>query len=832
MAFEDDTLSYAISAGDTAWLASDDAVAILMGALAICVLVVLLTIPLILRRLHVSALARQAMAMLDAEPGARLLLSADGQVLHANTAGRLLWGDHAPLAILSQRVVSDDAALAALERLRLAAEAGVAERVELPLLPVVQTLHGAGDEQALHEEQIASEWWAISLRPLPSTDQGQRGTTLWQAEDVTARRAIEDILVREREDLAEFLYFIPAGLYSVDADGTLLMVNQRFAEWLGHSQDDLLGHRLEQFLDRCQAPDAEGAWQGTLTFRSASGHSFSALVVQTIYDDGGELRTRSVVVRPDADSNGISLPDGFADGLPDRRFRWLFEGAPVGLCLLDFDGLITDCNPAFERMCGLRRDGLLDHPLSHLIAADDRHDLEVLMQRVSLGEAAGAHREVRLVHSPDAAAALWVGPMGSGNGVDALVAYFIDTTAQRNLEAQFAQAQKMQAMGQLAGGVAHDFNNLLTAMIGFCDLLLQRHGAGDPSFADIMQIKQNSNRAANLVRQLLAFSRKQPLKPRLLDITDALTEMSHLLRRLLGESVELHMTHGRDVGLIRVDPGQFDQVIINLAVNARDAMPGGGRLSIRTGSEELKETLARGAEHVPPGSYTVVSVSDTGTGIPRENLGRIFEPFFSTKTGQVGAGTGLGLSTVYGITRQTGGFIFVDSVPNKGTTFTIYLPRQTADDGESPQKSERPAATTSGKKPSAEPDLTGGGVVLLVEDEDAVRVFAARALRNKGYTVLEARTGEGALDVLEETPKVDLLVTDMVMPGMDGATLARLVRQERPGLRVVLISGYSEEAARGELTDSPDFHFLPKPFSLNQLAAKVKEVISETQPCE
>ncbi|MFA7430244.1 MAG: response regulator, partial [Rhodospirillaceae bacterium] len=414
---------------------------------------------------------------------------------------------------------------------------------------------------------------------------------------------------------------------------------------------------------------------------------------------------------------------------------------------------------------------------------------------------------------------------------DALVAHFIDTTAQRTLEAQFAQAQKMQAMGQLAGGVAHDFNNLLTAMIGFCDLLLQRHGAGDPSFADIMQIKQNANRAANLVRQLLAFSRKQPLAPRLLDVTDALTEMHHLLRRLLGERIQLDIKHGRDAGMVRVDPGQFDQVIINLAVNARDAMTeqagdtGGkpSRLELRTRSERVDKPFTRGPEQVPAGDYTVIAVADTGAGIPRENLGRIFEPFFSTKTGAVGTGTGLGLSTVYGIIRQTGGFIFVDSVLGKGTEFTIYLPRSEA--------TAEPAATrpVSAAKPGGEPsdaDLTGGGLIMLVEDEDPVRVFAARALRNKGYTVIEARTGEGALDLLAEHAHIDVLITDMVMPGLNGAELTRAVRRDRPDLPVILISGYSEEAARGEITDSADMHFLPKPFSLQQLAAKVKEVMS------
>jgi two-component system cell cycle sensor histidine kinase/response regulator CckA len=837
----------------------------LIAGLVIAVLCgLLLSLSFLARRRDMAVLGQHVCAMLDSEPGARLLLSADGRVIHANEAGRLLWGDHAPLAVLAGRLADEDGNSDALLRLRNACEAGVPERVEIALQPQGAPAFGTDWHQPDPVEgSEAAEWWAITVRPVVKRAGLGDGASVWMAEDVTARRAIEDILVREREDLAEFLYFTPVGVYSADSAGRFRMVNQRLAEWLGTSSDALLMTPVEETLAEGDIPEADGSWSGQLTFRGAQGQVFPALLVQGTYDDGGEIRTRSVVLRADGGEEMPALHTlaDLGDGAGTaQQFRWLFDGAPVGLCLIDFEGIVTDCNPAFEKISGFQRAQLVDHPLSQVLAEADRYDLDALMQRVAVGEKTSAHREVRLSQGGDAAAALYVGPMGEGQGADGLIAYFIDTTAQRTLEAQFAQAQKMQAMGQLAGGVAHDFNNLLTAMIGFCDLLLLRHGAGDPSFSDLMQIKQNANRAANLVRQLLAFSRMQPLTPRKLDPTDALTEMSHLLRRLIGESVELEMVHGRDVGPVRVDPGQFDQVIINLAVNARDAMPGGGRLTIRTRSETVETAFSRGAEQVPPGVYTLISVCDTGTGIARENLARIFEPFFSTKTGQVGAGTGLGLSTVYGIIRQTGGFLFVDSVVGSGTTFTIYLPRyskqatasekkasatpsqgalpsddlaaQKAAAASAEDSSERSepsdGSDSSARAPDAEKagDLTGGGQILLVEDEDPVRIFAARALRNKGYKVQEARTGEGALDILEDhINEIDLLVTDMVMPGMDGATLARLVRQERPGLPVILISGYSEEAARGELTESVDFHFLPKPFSLTQLAAKVKEVL-------
>jgi two-component system cell cycle sensor histidine kinase/response regulator CckA len=333
-----------------------------------------------------------------------------------------------------------------------------------------------------------------------------------------------------------------------------------------------------------------------------------------------------------------------------------------------------------------------------------------------------------------------------------------------------------------------------------------------------MQIKQNANRAANLVRQLLAFSRQQTLQPRILNITDVLQELSHLLRRLIGENIELKVVHGRDLGLAKVDQGQLEQVIINLAVNARDAMSGGGTLTIRTANVTQTMSVRRGHETMPAGNYVLIEVSDTGIGIAKENLGRIFEPFFSTK--EVGSGTGLGLSTVYGIVKQTGGFIFVESAEGSGAVFQIFLPRH------QPIEAALANRTESAEAPSVR-DLTGAGTVLLVEDEAPVRIFGARALRNKGYTVLEATSGEAALELLAQTSEpIDLLITDVVMPKMDGPGLVREVRETHPEMKVIFISGYTEDSFREHLGADSNIHFLPKPFSLKQLATKVKEVIS------
>ena len=397
------------------------------------------------------------------------------------------------------------------------------------------------------------------------------------------------------------------------------------------------------------------------------------------------------------------------------------------------------------------------------------------------------------------------------------IAHFIDTSEQKKLEVQFAQSQKMQAVGQLAGGIAHDFNNLLTAMIGFSDLLLLRHRPGDQSFADIMQIKQNANRAANLVRQLLAFSRQQTLQPRRLSVTDTLAELAHLLRRLIGENIELQISHERDLGLIRADQGQLEQVIINLAVNARDAMAGGGVLTIKTANARVEQDRDVKGEVMAAGEYVTITVADTGTGMDPATLERVFEPFFSTKG--VGEGTGLGLATVDGIIKQSGGFVFAESTPGEGTTFTIYLKRAEAEDD---------ATVAAEADGTVKRDLSGKGTLLLVEDEDAVRSFGARALRNKGYKVLEANSGESAVALLrEEEPEVDLIITDVVMPKLDGPGLVREVRQDSPDIKVIFISGYTEDAFRQSLGEDEGMHFLPKPFSLKQLASKVKEVLEE-----
>ncbi|MGF1591710.1 MAG: PAS domain S-box protein [Kiloniellaceae bacterium] len=666
------------------------------------------------------------------------------------------------------------------------------------------------------------DWRFVAAYPLPD----RPGYVYWVVDDITPRRQMEQIMREEQERFVDLLENAPVGFYSADAAGRFLFANHTLCEWLGLAQNDLeLGRvRLHDVLAEVpeEAPPYDplglpGASQGEVLLKDAAGATFRASIRQDVVtDDAGTiLRTRSVV-------RDLSREMAMVAALEEseHRFEQLFAKAPAGIALIDPAGAIQECNDALARLIGRTAQSLRSVSLFDLVAKGDVDTLKSALAPVAdkSGEAGTPSLEVRLASDEGPVCTLFVNRTeGSDGSLAGFVVHFIDSTEQKNLERQFAQSQKMQAVGQLAGGIAHDFNNLLTAMIGFSDLLLLRHRPGDQSFADIMQIKQNANRAANLVRQLLAFSRQQTLQSRLLNLTDILAELSHLLRRLIGENIELKMSHGRDLGMIRADQGQLEQVIINLAVNARDAMDQGGLLTIRTFNEKVERRRKLKDETMPPGSYTVIEVQDTGCGIPPDIVDRIFDPFFSTK--EVGAGTGLGLSTVYGIVKQTGGYVFVDSTVGEGTTFSIYLP----------QVAEREvAATLQEAEAQDRRDLTGAGTLLLVEDEDAVRAFSARALRNKGYNVLEANSGETALEILarQEAP-IDLLVTDVVMPRLDGPSLVKEVRQSRPDLKVIFISGYAEDSFRKRLDEDTGIHFLPKPFSLKQLAGKVKEVLGD-----
>lgn len=794
---------------------------ILLGIAITLIALICISIWLFRRAERQGGQARLRGEALDALPQAILVANAMGETLQVNAAwrGRVPGREENALEALEAAVSHDEAGRKAFARLRAGALANGVADAEIPV-----------------RQANGQNWWCrISVRPMPQT----ADTVQWSLEDRPARNALDEAVASEQKRLIRFLDDFPIGYYSVDKKGRFKEANRTFAEWLGTTPEALVNgdkHLHEMLVDEITEPvmpwqalggDAETVC-GEVVFTGAEGRPFRALLAETAISDGDGLRTRSLV-------RDLSSERGTTDALrqAEKRFHRFFDEAPVGIVLLDSDGVATECSTAFARMASSDADAIDGRPFWECVIEDDRDRVRQWVRSTAMGdETTSLQVELAGSAQPEGAESVDEGVVvalfarrfeADDGGPGGVVVHALDQTEQRSLENQFFQSQKMELVGQLAGGIAHDFNNLLTAMIGFCDLLLQRHSSKDQSFADIMQIKQNANRAANLVRQLLAFSRQQTLQPKVLVITDVLAELSHLLRRLIGADIELNMVHGRDLWPVKVDQSQLEQVIINLAVNARDAVQGGGTLTIRTSNLPAEEIAGSRHPSVPPGNYVILEVSDTGGGIPKDIVDKIFEPFFTTK--EVGSGTGLGLSTVYGIINQTGGHIFVDSEPGQGACFTIYLPQNdataTESDDDAPPEEAVPDAAAS--------DLTGFGTVMLVEDEDAVRMFGARALRNKGYNVVEAASGEEALDILKsDADTIDVLVTDVVMPGLDGPTMIRQVRESHPEMKVIFISGYTEDSFRKRLDeDSGEIHFLPKPFTLQQLAGVVKEVMAD-----
>lgn len=620
---------------------------------------------------------------------------------------------------------------------------------------------------------------------------------------------------------------LPLGILGTGADGRVNYINAQGTSLLGYSKAMLaqapidLGAivRLKQGELRVSAGDA--------VLTHCNGHAISAYVdIRQVGDVRASEGVLIVIYPPETESvPAVPAAPAVTRGEVDQVESFI-TNAPIAIVRVSASGAVSYANRAFHDLTQNTLRHQLPRDIMDIVTESKREETSEQFRKILNFHAPKAPIaiEFTLPNRAQVAVSMYVSKLTPSE----TVLYLIDVTEQKNLELRFAHSQKMQAVGQLAGGVAHDFNNLLTAMIGFCDLLLMRHPAGDQSFADIMQVKQNANRAANLVRQLLAFSRRQTLQPKMLDVTDVLAELSNLIRRLIGENIELKMVHGRNLGMVKADQGQLEQVIINLAVNARDAMLTGGVLSIVTSlavmdGEALPEDYTAPAGEdvaIPAGEYIVIEVSDTGTGIPPDVIQKIFEPFFSTK--EVGSGTGLGLSTVYGIIKQTGGNIYLRSREGQGTSFFIYFPRYKQQDVEVRAQAEAEAAS---EKHGG--DLTGIGTILLVEDETPIRAFAGRALRNKGYTVVEADCGETGLEVVRNHGKFDLIITDVIMPGMNGPTMIERIQAQYPDIKVVFISGYAEAEFMNNLGSESKFHFLAKPFTLKQLAGKVKEMLDK-----
>jgi two-component system cell cycle sensor histidine kinase/response regulator CckA len=759
-------------------------------------------------------------AVVDSLPFGAVVADRDGKIAYVNAHYGTFWGavtNGVPVGV--PRLFAGEAdASEAIYRLSRAAKDGRAAVED------VRILGGLGGHAA---DSTKAFWYRVSVRPLPESDEARKPLVIWSVEDITRDRDNNESAFRDLQRAIDYLDHSPAGFFSADAHGRIQYLNSTLADWLGYDLAEFnSGH-----LGMSDIVRGDGA---TLLMRGRR---------------DGEIHTEIIdidLVR----RNGTSLPvrllhraARLADGelgetrtlvldksnAPDTeeelraaevRFSRFFNDTPFAIATLDAEGRIIRTNAPFGRIFKWSGEekSLEMQPLNELIGEGSREKFAR-----ALADAAAHRSEIEPVDALLSAEGehavrlyLSASEMSAGSPEQVNV-YALDMTDQRKLEAQFAQSQKMQAVGQLAGGVAHDFNNLLTAIIGFSDLLLLKHKPGDPSFGELMQIKQNANRAAGLTRQLLAFSRRQTLRPQVLELPLIVDDLTVLLKRMIGEKNTLTVEHGRNIWPVRADVVQLEQVIINLVVNARDAMPNGGAIIIRTANVAQAEVEGMSFEGMVPADYVLIEVQDTGTGMSAEIMEKIFEPFFTTK--ELGKGTGLGLSTVYGIVKQTEGFIYPVSTVGVGTTFKIFLPRHVA-----------VAAEGAGKAAGVAPvkDLTGHERILLVEDEESVRAFSARALRATGYEVFEAEGGEEALEVLEDLDfKIDLMISDVVMPEMDGPTLLRHVRESMPNLKVIFVSGYAEESVRRDIEDDQSVEFLPKPYSLDQINSKVKEVLQK-----
>jgi two-component system cell cycle sensor histidine kinase/response regulator CckA len=767
-------------------------------------------------------------AVVDGAFDGLVVTEADGRIIYANAAYLDLTdaADSNDLRPVERAFIGDADASEAIYRLLKAAREGKALQEEVRI---------AGTKGR------PARWLRFKIRSLGGGRHDGR-PTVWTLTDVTRERERQENVFQELQHAIDYLDHAPAGFFSVDHKGEIVYLNATLANWL----DQDLAQVGSGGLKLADLVSGDGAALLT-TLRGAPGE------VKTEVLDL-DLRTRSgrrlpvrlyhklafgVDGRPAA-SRTLVLNRARDDGtdpqrLAEIRFMRFFHQTPMAIATIDKHGGVVRTNPLFARLFhGARGSGDQaesgDRSILAVVAERDRGALQTAVQQAALGKGDIAPVDAMLAGDGERFGRFYVTAVEEEErDQEAAIVYALETTAQRELENKVTQQQKMELVGQLAGGIAHDFNNVLSAIMMATDFLLSAHRPTDPSFQDIMQIKQNANRAASLVRQLLAFSRKQTMRPQVLDIGEVLSDLTMLLRRLIGEKVKLDLVHGRDLWPVKVDVSQFEQVIVNLAVNARDAMASGGRLRLRTSNVTAQDSERFHAKGMPAADYVLVEVSDTGTGIPAKIVDKIFEPFFSTK--EVGKGTGLGLATVYGIIKQTGGFVYVDSVEYEGATFRIFLPRHVASAqeiaAERAGEAEAAAAAAEPGKRAANADLTGEGIILLVEDEEGLRQLNARGLTSRGYTVLEAGNGVEAIEVLEKYDgKVDLVVSDVVMPEMDGPTLLRELRSRNPALKIIFVSGYAEDAFQKHLPADGQFAFLAKPFTLKQLVNEVKETLA------
>jgi two-component system cell cycle sensor histidine kinase/response regulator CckA len=754
--------------------------------------------------------------------------------------------DHAfdGLAVTDSRghVVYSNAAYLALTGAATPQDARPVERVFIgnpDVSEAVFRLLKAAREGKRQQEEVRvagaeghGRWLRMRVRPLGQSRREAK-YAVWSIADITRDRERQEDVFQELQHAIEYLDHAPCGFFSVNAAGNLVYVNATLANWLDYDlaeigngglklTDIVSGDGASLLTSIVPAPGEVKTEVFDIDLRMRGGKTMPVRLYHKLAfgADGAPGASRTLVISRARDER--LDPQRAAE----VRFMRFFDHTPMAIATVDRSGAVVRANARFAKLAqSLKSGGAAGKSILSVVHDRDRGHLVAAINQAAEGQGDIAPVEAMLDGAKERWGQFFVTAVEEDEReTEAAIVYMLETTERRTLENQINQSQKMDMVGQLAGGIAHDFNNVLSAIMMANDFLLNAHKPTDPSFQDIMQIKQNATRAATLVRQLLAFSRRQTLRPQVLDLGDALGDLTMLLRRLIGEKVKLDLVHGRDLWPVKVDVSQFEQVIVNLAVNARDAMPDGGKLTVRTVNVPAQEAEKLSYKGMPAADYVRIDVTDTGTGIPPDIVDKIFEPFFSTK--EVGKGTGLGLSTVYGIVKQTGGFVYVDSEAGQGTSFRIFLPRHLPEQELQPDAGDGAAKEPAEAKRAA--DLTGQGTILLVEDEEGLRSLNARGLRSRGYSVIEASNGIEAMEALEQkNGAVDLVVSDVVMPEMDGPTLLKAMRARNPDLKIIFVSGYAEDAFdKSVLRDDEQFAFLPKPFALSALVEKVKQTMA------
>ena len=776
---------------------------------------------------------------IDGHPEGTVVTDRKGCVVYANRTYATLTGAASPNDILSIEALlsKDNQAAEAVYRLTNQVREGKEGQEEFRLLSPLDRNGGT---------TAGPRWYRLRARLL---DLGSGGETLqvWQLSDISDEREDQERFFKELQHAIDYLDHAPAGFLSTGENGEVAYINATLADWIGLDltafspgsivlKDLIAGEGMALIESVQAAPGLNKTATLDLDMLRRDGKSLPVRLVHRVSaaQDGAPGESRTIVLMRTDEGGGEATT-----AAAEMRFTRFFNSTPMAIASINGDGRILRTNAPFLKMFSavVSRDDLeRGTSFDTVIHEADWPRFEQALSAARDGQADIDPVDARHAADGERYLRFYVTAVAdSANSEEAAIIYTLETTEQKALEGQMAQTQKMNAVGTLAGGIAHDFNNVLTAILLSADHLLLSLRPSDSSFADLMEIKRNANRAAVLVRQLLAFSRKQTMRPTVLSMTDVIGDLRMLVDRLTGTHVKLDVEFGKDLWPVKTDLGQFEQVIINLAVNARDAMPEGGTVIIRTSNVESSDVEALNHRGMEAGDYVLIEVADEGSGIEPDLMDKIFEPFFTTK--EVGKGTGLGLSMVYGIVKQSDGYIYPESEVEKGTTFRIYLPRHAekaedtdiaADAAATVAEDEAADASAKTETPSDKDrkDLTGSATVLLVEDEEAVRRGGKRMLETRGYTVHEAASGVEALDIVEElNGDIDIVVSDVVMPEMDGPTLLRELRKEYPDLKFIFVSGYAENAFAKNLPEDAKFGFLPKPFSLKQLATAVKEIV-------